>query len=192
MDSIKEKKKQFYRLLETTPQGTVLDIGPGRGFPSILLAKKGFRVEAIEKSKKRLLEYKKNILKNKVRDKIKIIDGDILNFKFKRKYEGITSTYVLHFLTKPQRKELIKKIKTHTRVNGTNFIKAFTNKGELTSSKQLHFFKKNELKSYYKEWDILYYKEQIEQTLTKDEKGNTKNHTVATIITKKLKDPIFK
>lgn len=114
--------------------GKALDIGIGSGEDSIFLSRK-FKVTAIDTEK---VILPKNI---------KFIQANILNYDFKKKFDLINCTYMLHLLRKDARK-ILKKIQDSTSKKGINLIITFRDKGEFTY-KNPGFFKKNELKKIY-------------------------------------------
>ena len=111
------------------------------------------------------------------------IVGDMRDFKFEKKYDVIISTATLHFVEKKDVEKLINEIKNYTKESGLNVITVFT---EDNPNKNFpYLFKKDELKSYYRDWDILGYKEFITPLEKHGEKGNWHRHGMALIIARK-------
>ncbi len=169
-------------ILKYKSSGTVLDIGCGEGRNAVFLAKKGFDVTGIDISKKGI--EKMNLLAKKMNIKVKGIVEDIQKFKFDKKYDVILSIATFPFLKKKEIKKVISKIKENTKENGLNAILSFTTKDYFFGNKQMYFFKENELKEYYRDWNILIYKE----FMTKPEKhgdGVYHRHGVSVILAQK-------
>lgn len=108
-------KKNFYwgikptpilvKFLPKIPKGKALDIGAGEGRNSIFLAKNGFKVEAIEKTKEGLEKITKSAKSNNL--SIKTWFGDIKDFNFeKNSYSLIISSASIDFLKKVKLKLL--------------------------------------------------------------------------------------
>jgi hypothetical protein len=76
------------------------------------------------------------------------------NFIFSKEYDVIFCLNTLHFT---DYNNLIKKIKKNTSKKGINVIKVFTKNDPL--SEKTNCFEIGELKKYYSDWDIVYYKE---------------------------------
>ena len=78
----------------------VLDLGCGLGNNALFLAKNGFIVTAVEKSKVAIKKVKEIIQKEKMKS-IKVIHEDVLNFKIEaNKFDVIMANNVLQFLPK--------------------------------------------------------------------------------------------
>ena len=165
--------------------GDVLDLGCGSGNNSLFLAKRGFKVIAIDMSSKKLLELKNEAKKKSLLNKINIINANLNDFKFHKIYSAIISTNTLHFLQKNKVLEIIKNMKNFTIKNGLNIVSVFTKNGQLKSDK-IHFFENEELKKLYNDWEILFYEEKLKPTIEKDFFGNPKKHEVASIVAKKI------
>jgi len=103
--------------------GTVLDIGCGDNGTSIKLGKLGFTVTCIDISKSLIKNLKNFININKI--KLKAICADIERYHFKKKFDVIIISGVLHFISKSKIYQLIKEIKSHTTNKGLNIIIAF-------------------------------------------------------------------
>jgi tellurite methyltransferase len=172
--------KEVVEILKYKRSGTVLDLGVGKGRNALFLAKKGFDVVGVDKSPEAIKDFLENAKKAGVC--VKGVVEDITKFKFKD-YDVIISTATIHFLKKSQIDRLIEKIKKHTRKDGLNVITAFT--VDNPSKNFPYLFKRGELKSYYKGWKILKYREY----LTPYEKHNGMRwhrHAIAAIIAQKI------
>ncbi len=156
-----------------------LDLGFGNGLDVLYLLSKGFQVTAVEKDND-LIEKIKNLnLEN-----INIINRDILNFDFKEKYNLINCSFVLHFI-KTETRNILQKIKDSTAENGINLIITFIDKGNFTN---IHdgFFKSNELKYFYSDWEALDYFEKEVKTKEVNSDGTPKKQFAAFLLAKKI------
>jgi len=140
---------------------SVLDIGVGSGRDVLYLAKKGFNVVGVDISTSALKELKK-ICKDK-KLKISLKNKPIETFSYKKKYNAVFCLNVLPFIAKKDVKNVISSMKSNTSKGGVNTIKVFTTKDPAAKKNKhkLTYFKTNELKSYYKDWKIIYYKEYL-------------------------------
>lgn len=163
-------------LLKFKP-GTVLDLGCGKGRNALFLAQNGFDVTGADISEtavKAFLDRAKEL-----NLEVRGIVADIRNFKFEHKYDFAISIYTLHFLEKAKIDLVIQNIKSHTNENGINVLAVFTEDNPAKIFPYL--FKKNELKEYYSDWDVLEYAEN--NIIEKLEQ--THKHAVAILIAKK-------
>jgi len=163
------------------------------------LARKGFKVDAID-IKKEYIDYVK-----KITQKYKLnINASLVNIKdFKiesKKYNLVLAIQSLPFLTKSELKKVINEIKNGLKSNGVLIISSFTIKDpsflllkknsklieENTFEDKNHkiwcFFKKNELKTYFdKKFKFLFYKER----LVKDKFPHPHSHGIVETVIKK-------
>lgn len=156
-------------------------MGAGEGRNAIFLAEKGFDVTAVDVSKEGIKKLNKIVVKRKI--KVNTLISDIKDFIFYNKYDIILALAVLHFLNKKDIKGVIEKIKANTNKNGLNVISVFTE--ENPDKNFLYLFKKGELKSYYKNWDVLYYKEFVGHLEKHGKNGKLHRHGVASLIARK-------
>lgn len=159
-------------------KGKALDIGAGEGRNSIFLAKNGFDVEAIDKTKEGLEKCKNFARKYHLSIKTKMID--IKRFKFKKnQYSLILSIAVLDFLRLSETKKIIKTIHYALVSRGTFYLLVFSTKDPAykkcrnqklkTIEKNTfflpkiktfrHFFQKRELLNLLKDFKIITMKE---------------------------------
>jgi len=178
------KKRKFYwglkpdpllvKYLSRIPKGKALDIGAGEGRNSFILARNGFKVEAIDKNKERLKKCREIAEKYRLPIETKAID--IRNFEFKpNKYSLILDILALSFLKFSEVKEIIPKIKKSLKRNGIFYMVAFSTKDPAFTRlkfKKLeidekntfylpklkifrHFFERKELLKLLKNFEIL-------------------------------------
>ena len=136
--------------------GEALDLGAGNGRNTLFLISQSFKVTSVDTSEEGL-----NILEKRVKEKEKLetVLSDVREFETDKKYDLIIAIGLLHFLSKREGSDLIKKIQRWTKRDGVNVLgaKMFQNmRGDLP-----HILEHNELRKYYetKEWDIKHYSE---------------------------------
>jgi tellurite methyltransferase len=133
----------------------VLDLGVGSGRNTELLINKGFKVTGVDSSPDAL-----RILNNKIDSpNLTLINDDLLEYQFNKKFDLILSIGVLHFLSPKNSQELLKKIQNHTKIGGINFVvvKMSQNRaGDLPN-----VFAHKQLKNIYQKagWEIIEYEE---------------------------------
>ncbi len=131
------KKEKFYwglkpekglkEVLKYAPKGIALDIGAGEGRNSMFLAKNGFEVEAIDKTKEGLEKCQKVAKKYNLPIKTKVTN--IRKFRFKKnKYTLIIAIASLDFLKFSEIKKIIPKIKKSLIRKGIFLLNCFFNK----------------------------------------------------------------
>src|ERR1700687_2113287 len=76
--------------------GSALDLGCGAGRHALFLAKKGFRVTAVDKSSENIAALKELARLQKL--PITTLKADVTEFNSGKKFDLIVSTMVLHFL----------------------------------------------------------------------------------------------
>ena len=125
---MKKSSKPFHlisKFLKKINTGNALDIGSGMGKNSFFLAKKGFKVEAIDINKKNIEMIKKISKENNW--KIKATCGDFKKIKLaKSKYSIILAIQCFNFIKKSEFEKLIEKIKKSIIKNGIIIISVFT------------------------------------------------------------------
>jgi len=148
-------------LLKHKKSGKVLDLGCGGSGYGLHLAKKGFDVTSVDISKTAIKQLEKEAKTRNL--KIKTIIADMENFEFEEKYDIILALGVFHFIPEKELRNLLMKIKKNTTKDGMNIIEAFL---ERDSSQERdsegYYFKKQELKEIYKDWQIINYEEYMD------------------------------
>jgi cyclopropane fatty-acyl-phospholipid synthase-like methyltransferase len=138
-------EKELKEVLKHTPKGVALDIGAGEGRNSIFLAKNGFEVEAIDKTKEGLDKCQKIVKKYYLPIKTKVID--VKKFKFgENKYSLVLSIAALDFLKLSEIKKIIPKIKKSLKKGGVFYLLVFSIKDPFLKKckeRQLKMIEKN-------------------------------------------------
>ncbi len=180
-------KEAITHLLRYKTNGEVLDLGVGYGQNALYLAKKGFNVIGVDNDRdavESFLGYAKRL--NLVH--VQGIVEDITAYNFPKEFDVVVSTSTLHLLSSSQVDDLITKIKQYTKKGGLNIITVFTKQSSLIDFPYL--FKINELKDFYKDWEILEYEEYPSKGSHSHEKGHHNSekpheHFIASLIAKK-------
>ncbi len=145
-------------ILKNKKSGKVLDLGCGEAGTSLSLAKKGFEVTCIDISKTAIKNIK---IEAKKRD-VKLIAFvvDLEKFEFKEDYDIIIGTGIFHFIPEKDSFKLINNIMKHTKKDGLNILEVFL-QGDPSQEEDSegYYFKQNELKELYSDWNILDYEE---------------------------------
>ncbi|MBU2615932.1 MAG: methyltransferase domain-containing protein [Nanoarchaeota archaeon] len=151
-------KELIEEILKNKKSGKILDLGCGEAGISLLLAKKGFEVTCIDISKTAINNIKKEAKKRGV--KINALVEDLEKFEIEEDYDIIIGTGIFHFLLEENSLKLIDNVKKHTKEHGLNVFEVFL-QGDPSQEEDSegYYFKPNELKDLYYNWDILDYEE---------------------------------
>lgn len=154
----------------------ILDLGICYGRNAIFLAKHGFEVVGVDISKIAIQQCIEDAQKNNL--KIACRCQDIKDYVFENEFDIVYSTMSLQYLGKEKViKEVIEKMKMHTKIGGLNVISVPTN--TKIAMDMPYYFNKEDLLLYYKNWEILEFDEQ-EDVFTSGKIG-----TIAFIIARK-------
>ncbi len=166
------------KYLDEIPRGKALDLGAGSGKNSLFLAQNGFQVKAIDKDKQEIAKLKQIAKENKLSIKTKVVDIKDLNFK-EKEYSLIIASASLDFLKKSELEIIFEKIKKALKLNGFIYLLVFSIKDPMCLAirkrklKEIeentfylpkfktyrHFFTKDEIKSYFKDYQIILLKQ---------------------------------
>ncbi len=142
-------------VLKHISSGLALDLGPGSGRDSMFLAAHGFNVTAVDNDKIHLSTLNKKCEAQELT--IRLINTDINDYVPDTGFDVIVCNMVLHFFTPKQIQTLITKMQSWTNPRGVNVVVAYSDKNPV--GKRPYLFKPNELKDFYKRWDMLTYEE---------------------------------
>lgn len=171
--------------------GKALDIGAGEGRNSIYLAQLGFDVTSIEPTK----DGSNKIIDkaNKLNLKINVLNCDYLSENSNEKYDFIIAGTSLDHMEKEYLDKAVEKLKNSLNIGGLVYIVVFTQEDpgylkQLENASECasfikHYFLKNELKEYFKEFEILYYNEYIKPD---NSHGKPHVHGKAKLIARKI------
>lgn len=162
--SFNENRELIELILKNKKTGKVLDLGCGEGGNSIKLSSLGFDVTCVDISKTAIQKIREEAKKRKI--SLKAICEDISNYKINEYHDVVIMTGVFHFFPKRVALALLNNVKNKTRSSGLNILDVFL-KGNSIEHTGGYFFKKNELKDIYSDWNIINYEEYEE--LNKEE-----------------------
>lgn len=139
---------------QINPGSFILDLGCGTGQDAIFMAEHGFQVVAVDKSAE-YIETLKNI------QNIEAICADMVGFDIaKDKYSIINIRNSFQFIKKESALQMIQTIKNNLKNNGFILISCFRDDDPLVALyPQNAFFKADELKNLFTDFDILHYQE---------------------------------
>ena len=182
-----EPSVDLIHTLEYISSGTALELGAGEGRNSFYLAQKGFIVQAVDVSEVGLNKLHNTLTEHQLT--AEVIMSDITQFPLKQNYDVILSTFVLFHLSTSQAIQLIGNIKSHTNNNGVHLISTFTRDSDfykVFNDGNNFYPETEELKEFYKDWEILEYREKRVKTRNKNPDGTPMLNTAATIIARKI------
>lgn len=150
----------YWKILHGDRVPKVLDLGSGEGRDAVHFARKRFAVIAvdgsqvgIEKTRRLAEEYGVTI------DELHL--SDVRNFPISSGCDILFSNNCLQFLGSLCLRYL-RRLQETTPPDGLNAISVFTKEaGRYLDEPGIYTFERNELKSYYQGWRLLYYGEEI-------------------------------
>ncbi len=166
--------------------GRALDLGAGYGRHAIFLAQNGFAVDAIEYSSVGAQRMRSAALERQL--PLTVFEQDVHQFQPAHEYELVVNAYVLHELSRVDGLEVVAKMQQLTVLGGLNVITSFTQSGdffeEYPETEKL-YFKQDELRALYADWEILSYEEMRRQAMVKKPDGTRKHNIVAMLLARK-------
>ena len=120
---------------------------------------------------------------SKVFRHIKTIQEDIGEFQPKEKYDVIIATMTLHFLSAEKVPTTIKRMQEATKTGGLNVIAVYTEENPM--GLRPHLFKKDELRNFYNNWEMLQYKEFLGPKIENRKDGGPERRYNAQMIARK-------
>jgi 2-polyprenyl-3-methyl-5-hydroxy-6-metoxy-1,4-benzoquinol methylase len=175
-----------------------LDVGCGEGRYAIFLASLGATVVAIDRSTVGIEKLSEKAQKKGL--KIKAVDVDVADFIFSENiYDIVVAATILDHLPQEHLADTASKIKMALKPDGILYVNVFTvsdpgyeiqqRQGNLPSNDvsdtaecMEHYFQSGELKSLFKDFDILYDYEGLEADLTH---GTPHHHGWACLLARK-------
>jgi tellurite methyltransferase len=165
----KEPSSMAPRVLEAVKPGSsyrprLIDIGCGEGRDIVYFTRHGFKVVGLDLSPVGLEKARQYAAEAGV--EIETIHADITDYELEDLYDVVFSTGTLQFLPVEKRQRRFENFKSHTSPDGANVIGVLVDKPFLPPApdadpgeKQL--FTSGELLSYYWDWEIIYFVEEI-------------------------------
>jgi len=196
-----ELRKEFtdYLKKKTITGQTALDLGCGEGRYSLFMAQKGCDTFAVDRSNAGIEKLKKMAETLRLPISAEVIDIEDFVFE-KNKFDIIVAATVLDHLCRELRHKTINSIKKALKPEGTLYINVFTvsdpgylkrqNAASETDPENIsdtaecieYYFNSNELKSLFRDFNILYYYEGIEPDLSH---GQPHDHGWACLLARK-------
>jgi len=176
-------------LLQFVRSGHVYDIGAGEGGNTEFLALNGFKVTAVELSP--VGAKKIEDVAQKMNLPINVEVGDMTSINFPNDCEIFLSTFVLHYLTRDEGEEFLRRMREATPVGGINVISAWMNNTGFYGPDhegKFSFFRDGELRNMYLEanWEVLDYSQSPSQSMLLNSQGQLRSMETASIIAKKV------
>lgn len=171
--------------LETiTESCKVLDLGCGQGRNALYLAQKGFDVTAVDQD----LPSLETLLAIMEAEDLALQVGqyDINQANLTQEYDWIISTVVLMFLERDRIPAIIENMQAQTKSGGYHLIVAAMSTEDAPCPVNFSFtFGQDELRNYYKDWDLVKYNEDFGQLHRRDENGHFLRLRFATLLARK-------
>jgi tellurite methyltransferase len=141
-------------LSERIHQGSVLEIGAGRGDNSLFLAGKGFDVLATDISPVAVTLIQERAKADGISLRAQVLDVDA--DKLPGNFDVIVCAFTLHYLDRTEALEAIKKMQAHTKAGGFNVLTTFTKEGTFYKNASAGFYldNKEELEALYSGWTL--------------------------------------
>lgn len=133
--------------------GFALDVGCGQGRNALYIARKGWKVDAVDSNAQVINDLAEQVSRYGLDIHPKV--ADVTSFTFVKTYDAILCMMLLHFLTKAEWQSLIAQMKAHTSPGGIHVLAVFNDNNP--AGTRPYLFRPNELKSCYSDWDILTY-----------------------------------
>ena len=143
------------RITDYIHAGSVLDLGAGNGRHAFYFAERSFDVVAVESDAQKLEKLREENASQT--NKIAIVASDINSYAADRQFDVVVCSMVLHFLAVGNVASMIEKMQSWTKAGGYNVVTAYTDKNK--AGKRPYLFKHNELQEFYRDWEILSYRE---------------------------------
>lgn len=166
--------------------GKALDLGCGRGRNALYISQLGFDVVALDHNAESI-HFLENIIEQENLDNIKTGVYDINQATVQGKFDLIISTVVMMFLNRDRIPTIIQNMQQNTEVGGYNLIVCAMSTPEYPCPMPFSFtFGENELASYYRDWELIKYNEDIGELHKTDMYGNRIKMKFVTMFAKKI------
>jgi tellurite methyltransferase len=165
----------------------LIDLGCGEGRDIVYFAQHGFEVVGLDLSAVGLEKARRYAAEVGV--KIETIHADVADYALKDTYDMVFSTGTLHFLPPEVRQERFEGYKAHTTPSGVHFISVFVDKPFIPPAPDADpgaiLFKPGELLSYYWDWEVVYF---VEEIFDCKSSGVPHKHCIDRIIARRYQD----
>lgn len=118
----------FYQLVDsgTVPSGITLELGCGTGEKAVHLAKKGFKVTAVDISRTAIEHVQKLAEKEGVKVAFYVKDATNLSFLKQRQFDFVLDFANLHGVVREKQQTYAQEIIRHTETGGLFFLRCFS------------------------------------------------------------------
>lgn len=162
----------------------VLDLGCGQGRNSLFLSLLGYDVTAWDHNPTSLEFLKSTAEKEQLA--MNIAQYDINQAAIQQQYDFILSTVVFMFLDPAAIPAIIDNMQQHTQSSGYNLIVAAMDTADTPCPIPFSFtFKEGELKTYYQDWELIKYQEELGELHKTDAQGNRIKLKFVTMLARK-------
>ncbi|AXI26024.1 tellurite resistance methyltransferase TehB [Gemella sp. ND 6198] len=177
---------EIVEAVQTISKCKALDLGSGQGRNALFLSSLGFNVTALDTNFENL-QYLANISQEENLNII-VANYDINTANIRDKYDFIYSTVVFMFLNPTRIQSIIYNMQKQTNIGGYNLIVSAMSTDDAPSPMPFPFtFRENELKDFYKDWELIKYNEDFGHLHKTDANGNRYKLRFATLLAKKIK-----
>ncbi|WP_455251857.1 SAM-dependent methyltransferase TehB [Neisseria sp.] len=166
------------------PIGKVLDMGCGQGRNALYLGLKGFDVTAVDNNPHAVQNVEELARIEELN--VRAFEYDLNAANIQEKFDYMVATVVFMFLMPRYVPDVIANMKEHTNPGGYNLIVSAMDTEDFPCPMPFPFkFGEGELREYYKDWELVEYKEELGSMHAKDEFGNPIQFKFVTMLAKK-------
>ena len=153
------------------PVGKVLDMGCGQGRNALYLGLKGFDVTAVDNNPHAVQNVEELARIEELN--VRAFEYDLNAANIQEKFDYMVATVVFMFLMPRYVPDVIANMKEYTNPGGYNLIVSAMDTEDFPCPMPFPFkFGEGELREYYKDWELVEYKEELGSMHAKDEFGN--------------------
>ena len=166
------------------PVGKVLDMGCGQGRNALYLGLKGFDVTAVDNNPHAVQNVEELARIEELN--VRAFEYDLNAANIQENFDYMVATVVFMFLMPRYVPDVIANMKEHTNPGGYNLIVSAMDTEDIPCPMPIPFkFSEGELREYYKDWELVEYKEELGSMHAKDEFGNPIQFKFVTMLAKK-------
>ncbi len=166
------------------PVGMVLDMGCGQGRNALYLGLKGFDVTAVDNNPNAVQNVEELARIEELN--VRAFEYDLNAANIQENFDYMVATVVFMFLMPRYVPDVIANMKEHTNPGGYNLIVSAMDTEDFPCPMPFPFkFGEGELREYYKDWELVEYKEELGSMHAKDEFGNPIQFKFVTMLAKK-------
>lgn len=166
------------------PAGKALDMGCGQGRNALFLALKGFDVTAVDNNPHAVQNVAE--LARAEGLPVRAFEYDLNAAHLQDDFDYIVATVVFMFLRPQAVPQIIADMQAHTNPGGYNLIVSAVDTADFPCPMPFPFkFGEGELRGYYRDWQLVEYKEELGSMHARDEAGNPIQFKFVTMLAKK-------